>query len=213
MRNNCYKFLIIQQNKFFQIQCKLIIIDQEIIACKLELFKNPIIGFIIMRSAQKGRGQQLDFCNWACAMNSQNYAPCHLGIPSLNSYRDIHGFDFLTSQISAAYVGLLLNMDFMSFVAFCPRPGSKGYFVFADEYLQRLTNRTCFYSPSATSRQFRELTAIVTPSITLVFQHKIWIQINFISFPEVSQRREGDSPPPLPTCLWLICLPWGKVLI
>ncbi len=37
----CYKFLLIQQNKFFLTHCKLIINDVEIIACKFELFKNP----------------------------------------------------------------------------------------------------------------------------------------------------------------------------
>ncbi len=39
----------------------------KIIACKLKLFENAIIDFIMKRSAQKG----------ACAMNRQNYAPCH----------------------------------------------------------------------------------------------------------------------------------------
>jgi hypothetical protein len=34
--------------------CILIINDVKIIACKLELFKNPIIDFIIKRSAQMG---------------------------------------------------------------------------------------------------------------------------------------------------------------
>ncbi len=36
-----YIFLLIQQNKFF-----ILIVNVEIIACKLELFKNPIIDFI-----------------------------------------------------------------------------------------------------------------------------------------------------------------------
>jgi len=33
---HCYKFLLIQQNKFFYTQCKLIINNKEIIACTLE---------------------------------------------------------------------------------------------------------------------------------------------------------------------------------
>jgi hypothetical protein len=33
-------------NKFFETHCKLTINDVEIIACKLELFKNPVIDFI-----------------------------------------------------------------------------------------------------------------------------------------------------------------------
>jgi hypothetical protein len=37
-----------------------------------------------MRSAQKGRNQQLDFCNCVCAINRQNYDPCQYGTPSLN---------------------------------------------------------------------------------------------------------------------------------
>jgi hypothetical protein len=47
-------------NRFFWIQCKLIIIDVEIIACKkskLKWFENPLIDFFIKRSAQKGRDQ------------------------------------------------------------------------------------------------------------------------------------------------------------
>ncbi len=36
-----YIFLLIQQNKLFRL-----IVNAEIIACKLELFKNPIIDFI-----------------------------------------------------------------------------------------------------------------------------------------------------------------------
>jgi hypothetical protein len=47
------------QNKFLD-QCILIINNVEIIACKLELFKHPIINFI-KRSAQKGR-DQLQLC-------------------------------------------------------------------------------------------------------------------------------------------------------
>jgi hypothetical protein len=35
-----------QQDKFFETQCKLIINNVEIIACKIELFKNPKIYFI-----------------------------------------------------------------------------------------------------------------------------------------------------------------------
>ncbi len=41
---HCYKFLLIQQNKFFWL--KLIINKVEIIACQLELFINLIIDFI-----------------------------------------------------------------------------------------------------------------------------------------------------------------------
>ena len=40
---HCYKFVLIQQNKFFGL--KLIINNVEIIACKLEFFKTPIIDF------------------------------------------------------------------------------------------------------------------------------------------------------------------------
>ncbi len=38
---HCYSFLLIQKKKFFYTQCKLIINNVEIIACKLELFKKP----------------------------------------------------------------------------------------------------------------------------------------------------------------------------
>jgi hypothetical protein len=41
----------------FLTQCKLIINDIEIIACKLELYKNPIIDFINQEiSAERERG-------------------------------------------------------------------------------------------------------------------------------------------------------------
>ncbi len=33
---------------------------------------------------QKGRDQQLEFCNCVCAINRQNYDPCQCGTPSLN---------------------------------------------------------------------------------------------------------------------------------
>jgi hypothetical protein len=36
------------------IQCKLIMNDVEIIACKLNLFKNPLIDFIIKDQRRKG---------------------------------------------------------------------------------------------------------------------------------------------------------------
>jgi hypothetical protein len=49
------KFILIQQNKFFSTQCKLIINTAEIIAYKLELFKNPINDFKHQEiSAEKG---------------------------------------------------------------------------------------------------------------------------------------------------------------
>jgi hypothetical protein len=45
-----------QQNNFFQTQSKLFINDIEIIACKLVLFKNPMINFINQEiSAEKER--------------------------------------------------------------------------------------------------------------------------------------------------------------
>ncbi len=43
---HCYKFLLIEPNNIFLTQCKSIINNVEIIACKLDLFKNPIIDFI-----------------------------------------------------------------------------------------------------------------------------------------------------------------------
>ncbi len=43
---NWYKFLKNTAKKNFKAQCNLIINDVEIIACILELFKNPIIDFI-----------------------------------------------------------------------------------------------------------------------------------------------------------------------
>ncbi len=49
LTNIVINFFIIQQNKFFSTQCKLIINNVEIIACKLELFKNLIIYFINQR--------------------------------------------------------------------------------------------------------------------------------------------------------------------
>ncbi len=45
---------------------------------------------LIKPSAQKGRDQQLDFCNWVCAINRQNYAPCQYAIPSLNISPMVH---------------------------------------------------------------------------------------------------------------------------
>ena len=42
MRNN----IVIKAKYIFLTQCQLIINNVEIIACKLELFKNPIIYFI-----------------------------------------------------------------------------------------------------------------------------------------------------------------------
>jgi hypothetical protein len=42
---HCYKFLLTAK-QIFLTQCQLIISNIEIIACKLEMFKNPIIYFI-----------------------------------------------------------------------------------------------------------------------------------------------------------------------
>ncbi len=50
-----YIFLLIQQNNFLA-HCKLISNNAEIIACKVELFKNPIMYFINQEiSAEKER--------------------------------------------------------------------------------------------------------------------------------------------------------------
>jgi hypothetical protein len=49
---HCNKFLLIQLKKFFLIQCKSSINDEESIACKLELLKKPVINFIIKRKRE-----------------------------------------------------------------------------------------------------------------------------------------------------------------
>ncbi len=51
---HCYKFLLILQNKNFWTPRKLIINDVEIIAYKLELFKNPIIYIINQEISAEG---------------------------------------------------------------------------------------------------------------------------------------------------------------
>ncbi len=59
---------------------KLIINNVEIIACKLELFKNPITDFINQEiSAEREISIAIVF-----AINRQNYGPCQYGTPSLN---------------------------------------------------------------------------------------------------------------------------------
>ncbi len=75
--------LYISSNKakyIFKTHCKLIINNVEIIACKLALFKNPIIDFINQEISRKGEIN----CNCVCAINRQNYDPCQYGTPSLN---------------------------------------------------------------------------------------------------------------------------------
>jgi hypothetical protein len=59
--------------------------DIEIIACKFELFKDPIINFINQEiSAERERSIIWDFCNDVCAIKRQNYDPCQYGTSSLN---------------------------------------------------------------------------------------------------------------------------------
>jgi hypothetical protein len=62
-------------------QCKLIINNVEIIVCKSELFKNPIIDFINQEiSAERERSIAIV----SSTINRQNYDPCQYGNPSLN---------------------------------------------------------------------------------------------------------------------------------
>ncbi len=79
---HCYKFLLTYRAKYFFTQCKLIISNVEIIACKLHLFKNPNNWF--HKSRDQRRKGEIN-CNCVCAINRQNYGPCQYGTLSLNS--------------------------------------------------------------------------------------------------------------------------------
>ncbi len=61
---------------------KFIINNVEIIACKLELFNNPVIDIINQEISAKRERSILQLC---CAIKRQNYDPCEYGAPSLNS--------------------------------------------------------------------------------------------------------------------------------
>jgi hypothetical protein len=76
------------------------------------LFKNPIIDFIIKRSAQKKEElNNLTSAIGSAPWNRQIYSPCQYGIPSLNIKPAVKGFTaFLIPLLNIVFVWHVIEL-------------------------------------------------------------------------------------------------------